>query len=49
MTGASRAQPGDRPCIPYVQGAGPEQGLCARVYLAVGNEIETERERERES
>ena len=30
-----------------VQGAGPEQGLCARVYLAVGKEIETERERER--
>ena len=31
-----------------VQGAGPEQGLCARVYLAVGKEIETARERERE-
>ena len=30
-----------------VQGAGPEQGLCARVYLAVGKEIETDRERER--
>ena len=29
-----------------VQGAGPEQGLCARVYLAVGKEIETDRERE---
>ena len=28
-----------------VQGAGPEQGLCARVYLAVGKEIETARER----
>ena len=28
-----------------VQGAGPEQGLCARVYLAVGKETETERER----
>ena len=25
--------------------AGPEQGLCARVYLAVGKEIETARER----
>ena len=30
-----------------VQGAGPEQGLCARVYLAVGKETERERERER--
>ena len=29
-----------------VQGAGPEQGLCARVYLAVGKEIETARERD---
>ena len=29
-----------------VQGAGPEQGLCARVYLAVGKEIETARKRE---
>ena len=29
-----------------VQGAKPEQGLCARVYLAVGKEIETDRERE---
>ena len=29
-----------------VQGAGPEQGLCARVYLAVGKETETARERE---
>ena len=28
-----------------VQGAGPEQGLCARVYLAVGKEIETARKR----
>ena len=27
--------------------AGSEQGLCARVYLAVGKEIDTERERER--
>ena len=31
-----------------VQGAGPEQGRCARVYLAVGKEIETERERKRD-
>ena len=29
-----------------VQGAGPAQELCARVYLAVGKEIETARERE---
>ena len=29
-----------------VQGAGPEQGLCARVYLAVGKETERERERD---
>ena len=27
------------------QGVGPEQGVCARVYLAVGKETETERER----
>ena len=30
-----------------VQGAGPEQGLCARVYLVVGREIQTARDRER--
>jgi len=28
-----------------VQGAGPEHGLYARVYLAVGKETETARER----